>query len=518
MKVRSEKEALLRHRGILALGAIGLIWYLYIFAQVPYTHDDWDWGIGIGIEQLLTASVNSRYVGNLIIVLLTRSVLLKTVFMAAVATAIPLCCAKLSKAEGYGYVAVAVLANLLIIMQDNSVWRQTYGWISGFANYVVASLFVLVYFLLVEWAFEKEHHRTKWYCLLGMALVTFAAQMLLENVTVWLLATGVLALLYALVSKRAVPETLSMLAGLIVGGIVMFSSSIYDTLTTTGEAIDGYRKLMVSSDDGIGGLLGAVLNQLRYNMSSLYDGQSNTCLVMLALLSALLIAYLVVKKNTLSGLFKLLAWVALALNVLSIVYFAALKLGMSGVELPVLARLSWLSGLLLMVLVLAELILLFANEKDRAYIYTGYIWLSCLLVFMPLAVTNTIGGRLFLLPFIMQLLAISKVAGLLCRQLAGLKLKKKYLKAAVLALVLLSLLPMAKKTRDYTQIGNIKRAQLEIIQQAKENGTKEIVLPAYSYQLEANYLHFPHPQDDEKMGYFKSFYNIDQDVEITYQY
>jgi hypothetical protein len=497
---------------------LGFIWYLYIFAQVPYTHDDWDWGISNGIEQLLTASVNSRYVGNLIIVLLTRSVLLKIVFMAVVSTAIPLCFAKLSKTEGYGYAAVVVLTNLLIITQDNQVWAQTYGWISGFANYVVATLFVLVYFLLVERAFEKENHGSKWYCLLGLALVTFAAQLLLENVTVWLLATGVLALLYALVSKRAVREMLAMLAGLVAGGVVMFSSSIYDTLSSTGEAIDGYRKLMVSSNDGIGGVLGAIINQLRYNLGNLYDGQSNTCLVMLILLTALIIARLVIRKNALSGKFKVLAWVALAINVLLIMYFSALKLGLSGLELAVTATIPWLSGSVLMVLVVAELVLLFSESRERVYFYIAYAWLSCLLIFMPLAVTNSVGERLFFLPYIMQLLAISKVAGVLCRQLADLKPKKKYFAAAVLVLLVISAVPMAKKARDYTQIGKIYRAQLEIIQQAKESGAKEIVLPAYSYELEENYLHFPHPQNEERMGYFKTFYNIDQDVEIIFQY
>jgi hypothetical protein len=137
---------------------------------------------------------------------------------------------------------------------------------------------------------------------------------------------------------------------------------------------------------------------------------------------------------------------------------------------------------------------------------------------MPLAVTNSVGERLFFLPYIMQLLAISKVAGLLCRQLADIKPKKKCFAVAVLVLLVFSAVPVAKKTRDYTQIGKIYRAQLEIIQQAKESGAKEIVLPAYSYELEENYLHFPHPLNEERMGYFKSFYNIDQDVEIIFQY
>ena len=66
-----------------------LAFYLWVAAQIPYTHDDWDWGLEVGMQHLLKADINSRYVGNLIEVIITRSVILKTLIMGMILTLIP---------------------------------------------------------------------------------------------------------------------------------------------------------------------------------------------------------------------------------------------------------------------------------------------------------------------------------------------------------------------------------------------------------------------------------------------
>ena len=57
--------------------------------MLPYSGDDWDWGLSIGLRHLLTADINSRYFGNLIIVLMSRSPLLKTLIMGSASALIP---------------------------------------------------------------------------------------------------------------------------------------------------------------------------------------------------------------------------------------------------------------------------------------------------------------------------------------------------------------------------------------------------------------------------------------------
>lgn len=38
-----------------------LIFYIWMAAQIPYTHDDWDWGLPVGWTQLITANLKRVY-------------------------------------------------------------------------------------------------------------------------------------------------------------------------------------------------------------------------------------------------------------------------------------------------------------------------------------------------------------------------------------------------------------------------------------------------------------------------
>lgn len=50
----------------------------------PYTGDDWAWGIDLGIERMNSwfKDYNGRYLGNMIVIVLTRSNILKTLAMS----------------------------------------------------------------------------------------------------------------------------------------------------------------------------------------------------------------------------------------------------------------------------------------------------------------------------------------------------------------------------------------------------------------------------------------------------
>ena len=37
---------------------LSVIFYFWIASQIPYTHDDWDWGLDVGLRQFLYATVN----------------------------------------------------------------------------------------------------------------------------------------------------------------------------------------------------------------------------------------------------------------------------------------------------------------------------------------------------------------------------------------------------------------------------------------------------------------------------
>ena len=59
--------------------------FLYIGYKVPYCHDEWQWGLDERIELMKNGfkDYNGRYLGDLLALLVTRSVLAKAVVLAA---------------------------------------------------------------------------------------------------------------------------------------------------------------------------------------------------------------------------------------------------------------------------------------------------------------------------------------------------------------------------------------------------------------------------------------------------
>ena len=90
MKKQTQLAPLRRTAYIHTCYALFLLFYLWLAQQIPYTSDDWDWGCAVGIKQLQHATLNNRYAGNFVVVVLTRSVFLKTLVMGITFFLIPL--------------------------------------------------------------------------------------------------------------------------------------------------------------------------------------------------------------------------------------------------------------------------------------------------------------------------------------------------------------------------------------------------------------------------------------------
>lgn len=71
-------------RKLLILYGLIFIGFAALIYLVPYSHDDWAWGCEVGLERLRTnfEAYNGRYMGNYMILLLTRSELLRVLVIA----------------------------------------------------------------------------------------------------------------------------------------------------------------------------------------------------------------------------------------------------------------------------------------------------------------------------------------------------------------------------------------------------------------------------------------------------
>ena len=243
-----------------ALWAAVLLCCLYIAWNVPYTHDDWDWGLEIGLERWLSGALNNRYAGTFFVLVMTRSPLLKTLIMGLSLFLIPLLAARLA-ADGLpgAFFPLSLTAAGILLTMPAMTWQQTLGWVSAFSNFVIPCVFVLALLLLLQ----KVRSGWSWRPLLPVLFVlTLVSQLFVENLTLVLSGAGTLAVLAAWRTGRGRSASLALSAGAWLGLFLMFCNPLYGDLLSTGQAVDGVRHLSVPVGAGLGALLQSALGRL----------------------------------------------------------------------------------------------------------------------------------------------------------------------------------------------------------------------------------------------------------------
>ncbi|MBC2292219.1 hypothetical protein HCC36_03160, partial [Listeria booriae] len=131
------------------LGLIGFLvflFYMYIAYRTPLTHDDWNWGMNVGMERFHNGfkDYNGRYFGNYTELLITRIGWLRILLMGLFGSLMVVLPALISKTTSIG---VYLLSFLLFLTVPANMFAQTYGWAAGFSNYNTAAVFILIYLL-----------------------------------------------------------------------------------------------------------------------------------------------------------------------------------------------------------------------------------------------------------------------------------------------------------------------------------------------------------------------------------
>lgn len=212
----------------------------------PYTGDDWYWGSEIGWKHLADFfdGYNGRYLGNLLVLLLTRSKLLDAVFMAASYTCCCWMCFAYSRerpAEGY------LLAAVLFFLMPRSVWGQAVVWTSGYVNYVPSALISAGYLLLVRNITDTEPPVYGKRMFMGTFLMGICGALFMENITLFNICLAVAVMGYTWIKfRRWYGAHAGFFAGSVLGAVIMFTNSVYSQIA--GEA-DEYRQMANSVSD-----------------------------------------------------------------------------------------------------------------------------------------------------------------------------------------------------------------------------------------------------------------------------
>lgn len=233
--VRSNKLLIVHFFALFALLAA-------LIALVPLSGDDWAWGSQIGIDRLTSwfRGYNGRYSGNLFVLTLTRSAVLRSIFTSFVLTLICFVPLFLAKKKSY---TLLLFSTALLLSIPKPILVQGFLWTAGFSNYVPPILFFFIYMITVNDNFEKEHtqytiKRNIAYSVIAFAISLISA-MFLENVTIFIVFVAILSIGYYYIRfKRLCIPHLFFLLGGGLGAFFMFSNSVYSDLQ---EQSDGYR-------------------------------------------------------------------------------------------------------------------------------------------------------------------------------------------------------------------------------------------------------------------------------------
>lgn len=483
---------------------------MWIAAQIPYSHDDWSWGSQVGLRWFLEASINSRYAGNAVEIVITRFPVLKIIVMGLTFVLIPIVSVELVKKimdcegspkEQGKCTYLFFLANALMLLIPRTTWLQTFGWPAGFSNYVTVSLAMLVYLLIIAEIEDGGRKYKTTLSLLLLFLFGITMQLFVENITVCILGLTTICCIRDIVKNRRIrPEYLSLFIGNLIGTMLMFSSPIYIDLLETGTAVDGYRNLEIHKGAG---LLSETARLIRFFLFY-YPDQIWSSNVWMCCYVCVGFSFLFLNKEK-NGL----RMAGLLADIGFLVYFLYLKFCGN-----VLFSSSWWTGvfsasmsLLFFFFVLTQCLVLF-DRKEKHTKLLLFLWIAAPALMLPLVVVATGGGRNCLPSQMLQMLfclALTVKIWDCCQS--------NTIRYTGILFVILFLVPCIGMGKIYFDIGTVKRIRDRDIVLAQNGVVNCIQFKAFPHR---EYLWNADPVYGSVIDDFREFYKIPDDVELWF--
>lgn len=223
--------------------AVIFFFYLMIAFLTPLTCDDWVWGSDVGISRLNSwfDNYNGRYFGNILVLIFTRNLFIKSIIMAIINTGMIFFITKIiwKKNSYINYLIIWILTMIIPL----SIFSQTYAWASGFVNYNMAAFFTLLAIYLFrnlvnsDWQGDVDESKVT---LIVVFLVGFFAQLFAEHVTVYNVILSMFFLIMTVIRKDKKNKAVSFMLGTIGGAIMMFTNQSYISIM---QGKDTYRSI-----------------------------------------------------------------------------------------------------------------------------------------------------------------------------------------------------------------------------------------------------------------------------------
>lgn len=484
-------------KGIIRICVAMFFGFAFLAYLFPYTGDDWAWGSSIGLERLkiFFAGYNGRYVGNLLVLLLTRSKLLDVVVIAA---SFCLVCWLSCVYSDDRSKASLLLAAVLLLLMPKEMWAQVAVWTAGFTNYVPSALITVAYLIYSKEITGKNLSERKdtWGHSLGLFLVGFCGALFVESITVFHICLSAAVIGYMFLKFRKYRRGhVGFLLGTLVATWVMFSNSTYDRIAQ-GE--DYYRHMPVGLRDTVYFALDQARNILDFILSENLLFCGIVTLLLLALSARL------VKKG------KKWALLPAAFHVCSLLLllwedavcaaitgrFAFPKLLIH--TIPIVPPVLYAFSILIMVLCLVE--------KGRRFgmllpFYCAVVSLA------PLLVVHPVGWRCVFIGYFLMIVFTVDLFGYVCKQMIP---QGNWLHRMLGLVVIAQFVLLAN---IFYPVHHYDTLRLEYIKKQAAEGKKEVLMCDLPNR---EYLYDSLPDNETLAQRYLLFYGLDTDLKFEF--
>ena len=472
--------------------------FFYIGYKVPYCHDEWQWGLDERIELMKNGfkDYNGRYLGNLLALLITRSVIAKALVLAVGVVWLldvmyrNVCFKEESRKKENTFLLLGAIFFLLSL--PATLFQQSYGWPAAFVNFVPPVFLFLIYYNWTEWIYtdQKQPVVSPVWKTIMVIPIGISMQLFCENITIFAVFYAVWVIMYTLIRYRKIQATqLNFLWSSILGAIIMFSNGAY---ARAADGSDGYKEIHAA----FGGMVEQFISKIWYSLSL-----NNW--VLNAILAGVLL-FLIVKSGKKTFLAVEMTVILCGYSVYSIFHriypewvFDSNEMLNNGIN-TILAILFFVNVLLC----------IWQNVDKKERVSMCILYLSAGAVAAPLLAANPIGTRCFYVSYIFQAVVLLK----LFRYMIDRYQTDLFYPVLVAGMTVCILCVVY--VRIFLAIGQVNDYRAELIQTGIEQNQKEIILPVLPY---SQYCWQTIPPNERWARRFKKFYHIPEDVNVGFE-
>lgn len=484
-----------KNNKIILLGCV-FLFFLIISYLFPYTNDDWAWGSQIGLDRLdnFFKNYNGRYLGNLLVLLLTRYRIIKAITIALSLTLITIFSSKIVDKKNY---TLLLIGTILVLLLPQPIFSQAFAWTSGFANYVPPILLVIIWIYINKNLFENVQVNISNWFILPIFLLGVCTCLFMEHVTIYAVILGIFIIIYSKIKKLKI--NISQIAysiGTFVGSILMFQNEAYHHIV---KGDDFYREV---PKDGL------IMQSIKRYINTIYDNliMNNTVILILISICLLFLFYKFIYKNN-KFKYKKLANLSISFIVFYSIYALISEFFPNWEIFKLVYKVgeAFLTAIYFIALVIFIFILPNDIDKKKLYFFLG----SIVLLTLPLLIVSPVTPRCFYPMYVMfSIFVISLINE--CFKYIKSNIFYKSINYILKCIILISMFYIFCIIFSAFYVTN---KMINYIDMQIENASTEIVLPKTVYE---NYMKHPYPHNDENMARFKLYYNIPKNLEIKF--